>query len=641
MQILIGNRRATIDKDTVIGQGGEAVVHKDPDHPNDMALKIYHTCDVAREAKLKDFMARRFPFPESVVAPIAPIWSDRRKLIGFQMRRLNPRYRKFNMMFRPSYCRDHELTTKTKADIFYRMGRDLIGIHALGVVVGDLNDGNEMLDEERYRVAWIDTDSWQFGKYPCMVGSKLYLTPDLYNIDLTKRPVFEAEHDWWSYTVLLFRALLDGVHPFKSGTHPRWDSLLDRAEHGLTVLDPEVTFPNVGLSPDILTDDLADRILTILKRTRREPFPLDALKEYGDILMECGSCHVWYPAKRSHCPSCAHRTTLDMAMMAKVAGFEVRNLIVTRGRILFYQNADGRISCLAEEDGGIVLYQQEGDASAARKELNITVPPGAQFGMFNGLVIICPDPADDAPELFVLDVAGNEPRAVKALTTSLFAGDRAVFSASSRFLYRIAGRTLLAGARFGDSDVAERPVMQVFEGQTWFVAAKEPGSDQELLVGFHREFGDLHWFLVRGNAAGTSFTRFMLAIPTLDPKEAMRDFSARFTRSNALILRKTEQNGRERIRIDVVATDDGRVESSSVAEVPNDTRWDSVHGKAYSNGLILHATDHGIVREGIASHVVGELPLTTRYVDMSDSLDRLGDGVIAVKQDRVIIIRSA
>lgn len=639
MLVIIGEgRRVTLSKDTVIGQGGEAVIHKDPDYPDANALKIYIDQDKKRERKLESMLGTPLLLPKRVIAPILPVRNSIKNLIGFQMKRLHSRFRTLNMIFKNKYCRDHGFTVKVKTDLFLQIGEDLAKLHYENMVVGDLNDVNLMVDEERHTPVWIDVDSFQFKNFPCMAGTELYLCPDLYNIDLSKKAVFEPKHDWWSFSLLLLRALLNGVHVFKSGTHTQWQSVLDRAMRGITVFDKEIAYPNVGLSPDVLSDDLLDICIQILKRKNRNPFPLDILKEYGELLIKCSSCELWYPAKRPQCPVCAHKTAVDMDMATKISGFEIKDIILTKGRILHYQKDGVSIYCLAQENGGLTLYTKEDGQQPLCMELGIAYTPGALFGVFSGLLVICPDPSENNPKLYIIEAKPQGVKPLKVLTTGILAGGQAVFACSNRFLYRIAARMLLSTERFGSDDFAERPVAQIFDGQTWFTVAEEAGADRELIIGFHREFADLNWFLIRGNAKGTVFTRYDINIPQLEHREALLDFSVRFTSSSILIMRKTRKFGIERIRIEVLSAEDGKIIQSRIANISDEERWDSIHGKGFSNGIVLHPTDHGIIREKLADKSTNEIALTKKYVTSLDSLDRLGEKILVIKDDRIILI---
>lgn len=639
MKITIGNMQALLSKDTVIAQGGEAVIHSDPNFPDSHVLKIYHSYDRKREQKVRHILKGGIEFPKHACLPISLVTDERNKFLGFQMRRLSTHFQRSRRMFSKQFNYDHGFTTKVKTDIFCQIGADLQKIHANGTVVGDMNDANIMVNENDYDIGWVDVDSWSIGKFPCVVGTELYLSPDLYGLDLSNHAPFEPKHDWWSFCVLFLRALLNGVHVFKSGTHPHFQSILERAREGITVFDKDVAYPSIGFPPEVLSDDILNICIPILKRKEVKPFPLDALKHYGEILVGCASCKTWYPASRPHCPSCAHKTMLDMEMMAKVAGFDVTTLIETQERILYHQLSGSTIFVVAEESGEVVVYRKKQGSSPIRIPLGVHSVPGALYGFFNDVLVTCPNPADEEADLYLLEIdEKNSVNPIKALTTGGFAGGRAVFALSSRFLYRTAGNILLLSSRFGKRNIVERQVMQIFQGQTWFTAVHNPGDDQEILAGFHREFRNMNWFFIRGDAEGKRFIRFDMSIPQLENRETLLDLALRFTPEFLLISRKTRKIGVDHVRLEMVSLKDGSVTLSRLTALSGADHWDSVQGKAFSNGFVMHPTDRGIIREKLDDGTTSELALTAKYITAVDSLERYGMGVLVVKDDKMILI---
>ncbi len=638
MQVTVGNKPVRLAQEMVIGQGGEAVIYKDPSSPDTYALKIYRASDKKRERKLEAMLSAGFTLPQSSIAPLEAVRGSKGELVGFRMRRLSARYRKLGLIFGDKFSKDHGFTAKVKANLFAAMQRDLSQIHAAGIVIGDINDGNEMVDEVGKGFVWIDMDSVQFAGFPCMAGTQFYLSPDLYNIDLSKAPMFKPEHDWFSFSVLLTRALTNGVHPFKSGLHKKYLSIMDRASHGATVFDTDVSYPSIGLPPEVLSQELLDVLQNMLKRQTRDAFPLAALTQYHDSLIECPSCGIEYPGKRSKCPSCAKTTVLDARAAAKVSGFSVTTLFETKGRVLYAARSNTLVYAVILEGSDLFLLTAQPDTASKKTPIPFIIPKSAQFGMFGTSVVVCPDPSAEQPELYILDAGAGGITLRKQVTTEALAGAQAVFATSDTFLYRIAGRHILCGKQFGATDLLERPVMQVFEGQTWFTAARNVGPNLELLAGFHREAGDMRWFMVRGD--GTTFTRFdSIGITPLEPHESLTDHAVYFSRESLMIVRATRKRGTDRVRVDVVNTTDGTQMQTFVNEGSAIGPWERIHGKAYSNGLVMHPTDQGVAREKLADRSLQTLTFTSHHVQPMDDLDRLGGGIMVGKSDRALYIK--
>jgi len=357
------------DQSQVVGSGGEAII---VGIGGKKVLKIYHQPTLQRSEKLAYIFKNQLTFPGTVFAPEAPVYRDQRDsmIVGFQMGMMPTGAEPLAMLMRQDFCAKYGVTNQMKMKIFCNMLEDLYGIHKAGnTSVGDMNDQNQHFHLQKLLIYWIDADSWQIGnKFPCSVGSEDYLTPELYGVDLAKKPAFKPEHDYYSFAVLLFRAIMM-AHPFGSGFHRAHVSLFERAKYGLTILDKDVRFPKTASPPEIMTDDMINLLLQYLKRQRKDPFPMDALREYSELLVECSHCHLWYPANRSNCPGCATKTIMAAQMAAKVAGCVCRIILETPGTIIHFQLVGSSIYCLADEAGTTVLYIQPPKGAIERKEL--------------------------------------------------------------------------------------------------------------------------------------------------------------------------------------------------------------------------------------------------------------------------------
>ncbi len=615
MQVIIDQQRLTLDKGDVLNnQGGEALIYR---LGQDEAVKIYYQADMARQRKLKDFWHKQFGLPGNVLSPERPVQDQRNRLIGFTMRRLADEYEPIVQLSLKDFCQEHQLSAKDLVQIFLSISQDIALFHQLGLLVGDLNDKNEFIHPDKRDIVWLDVDSWQFDQHPCMVGKEDYLSPDLYGVDLSKQPMFRPEHDWYSFTVLLTMALLR-AHPFK-GFHPKWKSLMACAEHGATVFDAGVRYPKVALPPEVLTDDLRELITSYLKRQRHDAFPIEELVEYRELLVGCNFCGVWYPAKLSQCPGCASKTMLDARLAAKVAGYECETLLSTSGRIIHTQIVGATVLCLTEEIGQVVLYEKAMGQTLTRKEL-FSATPGARYDIFDRSVVVCPQPAANKPKLYILDWSQTRVRPLAQTVTDQLAGSRAVFACSRRYLYRLAGGRILQGEPFGSHDLAEREVAQALPNQTWFTVAPNPEDEHELLFGFFRVFGETNWFLVVSDESTKRFQRFDIDLPKLEAGESLVDMSIRFSTATLLVMRKTHQGGLNFVRVTIVSTQDGQVKESYRAKVSDEAVWDSIHGKAYTAGVILHARDEGIYKEVVQNQDRLLLPNTSQYVKNDDLL---------------------
>ncbi len=90
-------------------------------------------------------------------------------------------------------------------------------IHEQGLVVGDVNEGNILVNRQGL-VFFIDCDSFQLKHgdqhFPCEVGVPRYTPPEILNAGSFKNAARSFNTDNFSLAVLLFQILFLGKHPF-------------------------------------------------------------------------------------------------------------------------------------------------------------------------------------------------------------------------------------------------------------------------------------------------------------------------------------------------------------------------------------------------------------------------------------------
>ncbi|RME75325.1 MAG: hypothetical protein D6776_03425 [Planctomycetota bacterium] len=85
-------------------------------------------------------------------------------------------------------------------------------LHRHDVVVGDLNGGNVLYEDEN-TVYFVDCDSYQVDRYPCPVGMPPFLAPELLNRNL-RGTLRSKTSDHFAVATLLFMILLPGKPPY-------------------------------------------------------------------------------------------------------------------------------------------------------------------------------------------------------------------------------------------------------------------------------------------------------------------------------------------------------------------------------------------------------------------------------------------
>ncbi len=316
--VWIDRQRVEVDPLPVLGQGGEATVHE---LGGDRALKLFKDArhpdlagDPAREAavtaRLAELEARLAdcprPLPPAVVVPreLARAHAGARApAVGYVMRKVEgtplyllgePRVRKAGVALGPLVQALRELHAAVTA------------LHAAGVVLGDFNDGNVLVDGARCHL--LDADSFQYGRWPCPLFTERFVDPRLCDRP-APAPVLVRAHDrdsdWYAFATMVFRTLL-WVGPY-GGVHAPADprrriAPAARVLEGPPVFDAAVTYPRAAVPFAALTDELATYFGEVFGRGARGPFPAALLERLR--LTRCDACAIDHA--RARCPRCAH-----------------------------------------------------------------------------------------------------------------------------------------------------------------------------------------------------------------------------------------------------------------------------------------------------------------------------------------------
>jgi DNA-binding helix-hairpin-helix protein with protein kinase domain len=201
-----------------IAKGGEGTVYEVASDPSVVA-KIYANLPNGSKVEKLSAMAR-LATPEVLKFAAWPSSTLRRNgvVVGLLMRRVPSSSKPIHELYTPkSRLRDYPSANwQFLVNVAANVTRGFAVIHQSGHVIGDVNHGNILIDNQGLAV-FIDCDSFQIqssGKvYLCEVGVSTYTPPELQN-KAFNQVARTQNHDSFGLAVLLFHLLFMGRHPF-------------------------------------------------------------------------------------------------------------------------------------------------------------------------------------------------------------------------------------------------------------------------------------------------------------------------------------------------------------------------------------------------------------------------------------------
>jgi DNA-binding helix-hairpin-helix protein with protein kinase domain len=308
-----------------IGKGGEGSVFAVEGEPS-LVAKIYYRLPLSsgNAAKLEALVACRSSELDGISAwPRSVVFDSRRNQpCGIlmphitQSRHLHELYGTYNRRHHFPDVQWHHLVLAAR-----NLAAAFDQLHSAGIVVGDVNQGNLMVDQQMC-VCFIDCDSFQVSAggqvYYCPVGTPHFTPPELQSKKL--RDVLRTpDHDCFGMAILIFHLLFVGRHPFAGRLRGGEELSIERAiaerrfafspDKAVTLVDP----PPASLLLDDLPESVAEmfeqafrgrgdgdvrpsprqwveRLETLI--SRRKACSFDASHSYYDRLQECPWCRI-------------------------------------------------------------------------------------------------------------------------------------------------------------------------------------------------------------------------------------------------------------------------------------------------------------------------------------------------------------
>jgi DNA-binding helix-hairpin-helix protein with protein kinase domain len=281
-----------------LARGGEGAVHLLANRPG-ILVKLYfdHRLDNDPElaAKVRAMVVLPLKDDPRFAWPRMTVHDDAGRFIGLAMRKVEGV--SFQTFCQPSLVQQrlpgwNRRRTIHAACNFIELIRTL---HGHQVIVGDINSANFLLDPVTGEASCLDCDSYQVrsptGVFRCRVAVPEYQPPELQQgfSNVVRIP----DHEHFSVSVMLFKMLMLGLHPYshRDGGHP-----IENLQKGKTPFDPilgrtdRVCFPEGNWR--FMWSHLPYSVKTLFIRSfvdgHGNPAVRPTLEEWSDVLWRYG-----------------------------------------------------------------------------------------------------------------------------------------------------------------------------------------------------------------------------------------------------------------------------------------------------------------------------------------------------------------
>lgn len=625
MDVYIRGKRVRVSPSASIGKGGEADVFdlgggvalklfKRPDHPDlagDAAAREGARARLAaHQRKLPAFPGA---LPARVVAP-ADLATDRGgQILGYTMSLVAGA--EVLLRFADPAYRAASVDPAALGPLLADLHRTVEGLHARGVVIGDLNDLNILVRGSEAHL--IDADSFQLAGFPCGVYTERFLDP-LIADPAAPRPVparpFNPASDWYAFAAIAMQTLLcagphGGVYrPKSASARVPHDA---RPLHRITVFHPEVVYPRPAIPVIALPDDLVHAFVRTFVEDDRRPVPRALLESL--TWSRCPLCDL--PHARAACPRCV-KAPRPAEPVATAKGPVSRHLVrATRGRIVAAAVQAGVLRYLVHEDGALV--REDG-----RRILEGDLHPGFHVHLLGSSTVI-----SSGSDVAVLGEGGG----VTRFTAD--GGGRDALATNSAHCFRVDGGCLLRRSPGGAGLLGGQDVRfgDVLPGQTRIWAGERLG------------FG-----LYRAGSLSVAFT-FETDRPGLTdtvrlpyPSGQVLAHEVLFGQDHIWVL-FAARDGARTVHVAARIRPDGALEATARAPAWDGSWLGGLGGKCAVGRALLAATDAGIVR---VEERGGELVEVRRhegtepFVTSATALHAGPDGLYAVDTQAIWRLRT-
>jgi len=319
--VFVDGQRRALQPAMLVGQGGEAEVYdlgdgrvlkwwKPADHPDFEGLPDAQEAARRRLAE-QPAKLRALPgnLPAQIVTPCGFALDRAKRCVGYLMPKVTGE--PLHSYGEPRWRREHPIAGDDVVAVLLSLHDAISGLHRAGVVIGDCNDLNVLVDGRRVHL--IDVDSYQYGGFTCPMFSERFVDPRLCATSMQPDKPHDRASDWFAFAVMTLRTLV-GVGPW-GGVHQPADASKRcpppaRPLRRLSVFGTDIVYPRAARPLAILPDELNDALRAMFERDHRG-FPRALLERLR--LRACTACGEEHA--RVRCPACQAQAHVPAAVV--------------------------------------------------------------------------------------------------------------------------------------------------------------------------------------------------------------------------------------------------------------------------------------------------------------------------------------
>jgi hypothetical protein len=315
LNVVIDGKIWTLTPAQLLAEGGEANVYdlqdgrvakiwKDHTHPD-----FAHSIDLqaiakqriveygAKVAALPNDLATRLP---QVATPNGLVTSAQdRSICGFVMKKLSGD--PLHHFGEQRFCRDRGFTRNQAVALLLSLYDAVCAVHQAGMVIGDFNDLNVMVCQDRALL--LDVDSFQFGQWKTHMFTERFVDPRLCKHtgnELQMIAAHDQRSDWFAFHAIAMRILL-WAGPW-SGTQSgctKAITLSQRIAQRLTALSVGIIYPRAALPLSVLPTTWQKQLATVFAGAADPTLARTMLSNVQ--FTDCPSCLLPFAADRCPC----------------------------------------------------------------------------------------------------------------------------------------------------------------------------------------------------------------------------------------------------------------------------------------------------------------------------------------------------